>query len=322
MRRMIALSAAALGVVSFAIPARAQESGPPIPFRLLSDPAFLPLQDQWYGSTSFVLAQDGGDEYNAAGVQTVTHKHWEDEITKELEYGITNDFAVRVADSYDPFDKHKDEFTAGGVSDRDKSGFHDPSVGVTWRVIDQANRQPVSVDLLADYKPNLISARTDNVAEGGQSGEFGAAVSKVMPGFTIYGKAAADWYGNQSQLNSMNGNFTREESYWDYLVDLNTQTRLNDLFSINAGAGYIFANNARVANITTGIDHTAEPGDGLTLNAALNYQIAPYPVVASLTYDYRHDEMGQQIFALLASDTSTRDHSDNRFGVRFDYVTP
>ncbi|HEY1836307.1 MAG TPA: hypothetical protein VGG36_01515 [Rhizomicrobium sp.] len=322
MRRMIVLGAVALGVASFALPASAQEYAPPIPFRLLSDPAYLPMQGQWYGSSSFSLAQGGSDEYDSTGAKIVTHRHWDDEISQELEYGITDEFALDVADTYDPFDKHKDEAAGGGFSDNDKSGFHDPSVGVTWRVIDQASHQPVSLDLLANYTANLIAAQTTNVAEGGQSGEFGAAVSKVMPGSTIYGKLAADWYGDQSQFNPANGNFIREQSYWDYLVDLETQTRLSDLFSINAGAGYIFANNARVMNLTSGIDHMAEPGDGLKLDAALNYLIVPYPVVVSLTYDYRRDDGGQKIFALPVDDTTTRNRDNNTVGVRFVYDTP
>jgi hypothetical protein len=319
---MIALGAAALSLVSFAVPASAQEYAPSIPFRLLSDPAYLPMQGQWYGSTGFDISESHADAYDSAGARTATRKGWEDEFTQELEYGITNDIAVRVSDSYAPYDKHKDAFAAGGFSDSGRSGFHDPSVGVTWRVIDQANRNPLNLDLLADYKANLIDARTNNVAEGGQSGEFGAALSKVMPGFTVYGKAVADWYGTQSQFNPATSDFVREESYWDYLVDLDTQTRLNDLFSIDAGIGYVFANNARVANFTSGVNHIAEPGDGLKLNAALNYQVVPNTLVASLTYDYRRDNTGQQIYALPASDTFLRNHDDNQFGVKLDYVMP
>jgi hypothetical protein len=322
MTRLIALGAAALGLACFAVPASAQQYGAPIPFRLLSDPAYLPLQGQWYGSTAFTVENSSGDAYDSTGAKTATRKGWEDEITQELEYGVTNDVTVRVADSYVPYDKHKDEFTAGGFSDHDRTGFHDPSVGVTWRVIDQANRNPVNLDLLADYKANLIDARTSNVAEGGQSGEFGAALSKVMPHFTIYGKAVADWYGSQSEFNPTTTDFAREESYWDYLVDLDTQTRLNDLFSIDAGIGYVFANNAHVANLTTGVSHIAEPGNGLKLNAALNYQVVPNTLVASLTYDYRRDNTSQQIYALPAADTFLRNHDDNQFGVKLDYVMP
>jgi hypothetical protein len=320
MTRLIALGAAALGLASFAFPACAQQYGAPIPFRFLSDPAYLPVQNQWYGSTSFDISQSSGDLYDSAGIKTATRKGWADEITQELEYGITNDFAVRIDDTYVPYQKQKDEFS-GGATDHDRSGFHDPSVGVTWRVVDEANRAPVNVDLLADYKPNLIDARTNNVAEGGQSGEFGAAISKVMPGFTIYGKAAADWYGQQSEFNPTNAAFVREESYWDYLVDLDTQTRLNDLFSINAGIGYVFANSARLSNVTTGIDHIADTGNELKLDAALNYQISPN-VVAGLTYNYQRDNTDKEIFALPASDTYLRNHDDNQFGVKFDYATP
>ena len=322
MTRNTRLGAIALGLVSFAVPAYAQEYAAPIPFRFLSDPAYLPLQGQVFGSTSYDISQTNGDEYDSTGTKTATRKGWRDEITQELEYGVTNDFTVRLGDSYVPFDKSKNEPVGGGATDRDKSGFTDPSVGVTWRVIDQANHGPVNVDLLADYKANFIDSRTDNVGQGGQSGEIGAAVSKVMPGFTIYGKAVADWYGDQSEFNPVNTNFTRTQSYWDYLVDLDTQTRLNDLFSINAGIGYVFANSARVANITTSVDHIAQPGDGLKLNAALNYQVIPNALVASLTYDYTRDNTTKELYTAPAADTALRDHDDNTFGVKLAYTTP
>ena len=321
MSKVIALGAAALGLVAFAVPAVAQEYAPPIPLRLLTDPAYLPVQNQWFGLSAFSMSDSTSDTYNAAGDKTATHKGWEDEITQELEYGVTNDFAVRISDTYSPYNKTKSEFAVGGFSDRDRSGFADPSIGVTWRAIDQANGSGLNLDALADYKPNLISARTTNLARGGQSGDFGLAVSKVMPRFTIYGEALAEWYGGSSTLDPADANFTRTGSYWDYLLNLQTQTRLSNLFSFNAGVGYVFANNARVADITSAVDHTAQRGDGLKLNAALNYFVAPR-IVASVTYDYTHDNTTDDIYALPASNTSLRNQSDNRFGVKFTYDTP
>ncbi len=320
MTRIVILGAAALSVVSFAVPAAAQEYAPPIPFRLLSDPAYLPVQNQWFGSTAFDAFESNGDVYNSTGTKTATRKGWQNEIAQMLSYGVTNDFTVRISDAYVPYDKTKSEFTGGGFTDHDRSGFRDPSVGVTWRVIDQANRSPVNLDLLADYSANLIDARSTNVAGGGQSGRVGAALSKVMPGFTIYGEAAADWYGGSSEFDPVDLNFTRTESYWDYLVNLETQTRLGNLFSINAGVGYVFANNARVADITTGVDHTNAPGNGLRLNAALNYFVMPN-VVASLTYDYSRDNTTNEIYALPAADTSLHNHDNNQVGVKFAYDT-
>jgi hypothetical protein len=322
MTRVIALGAAALGLVSFVLPASAQEYAPPIPFRLLSDPAYLPLAGQLFGSTAYTISDGSADDFDAAGDKTAKRKSWQQTIKQEVEYGVTNDLAVRVTESYIPLDKTKDEFTAGGATDHDRAGLTDPSIGLTWRVVDQANSSPVNLDLLADYQANLIDARTNNVAQGGESGEFGAAISKVMPNFTIYGKAAADRYGASSQFDPATPNFVRTGSYWDYLVDLQTQTRLNDLFSINAGVGYVFANNARVTDVTTGTDHIAAPGDGLKLNAALNYQVVPNSLVASLTYDFRHDYTSKDLFALPAADTFLRNHDDNQFGVKLDYVMP
>jgi hypothetical protein len=321
MRRVIALSAAALGMASFSLSASAQEYAAPIPFRLLSDPAFLPVQGQWYGSSAFDMSERNGDVYDSTNTQTAVRKGWEDAITQELQYGITNDLAVSLSDTYVPYDKSKEDHASGVTTENERSGFHDPVLGVTWRAIDQANRSPVSVDLLGTYQANLIDARTDNVAEGGQSGQVGAAISKVMPGFTVYGKALAEWYGSQSEFNSATSDFAREQSYWDYLVDLDTQTRLNDLFSINAGIGYVFANSAGVANVTSGVSHLADPGNGLRLNAALNYAVIPN-MVASLTYNYARDNTDKELFATPASDTFLRDHDDNQFGVKLAYVTP
>ena len=319
MTSKIILGAAALGLVSFAFPACAQYAAP-IPFRLLSDPAYLPMQGQWYGTSEFDMSDSSGDVYDSTGAKTATRKGWENEIDQELGYGITNDLDVRIGDSYVPYEKTKDDFTAGGFTDHDKNGFRDPKVGVTWRALDQVNN-PVNVDLIANYRMNLIDARTDNVAEGGQAGQFGLAVSKVMPMFTIYGQALAEWYGAQSEFNPASTNFAREASYWDYLLNLQTQTRLSNRFSFNAGIGYVFANSATVQDFGTGVSHITDPGDGLRLNAALNYAVMPN-VVTSLTYAYARDNTDKQLFATPALDTFLRNHSDNQVGVKFAYDTP
>lgn len=319
MTSKIILGAAALGLVSFAFPASAQYAAP-IPFRLLSDPAYLPMQGQWYGSSAFDMAERSADVFDSTNTKTATRDGWEDEIVQVLGYGITNDLSVNVQDSYVPYDKGKDTFTAGGLSEHERSGFHDPAIGLTWRALDQAN-QPVNLDLIANYRMNLINARSTNVAEGGQSGQFGLAVSKVMPMFTIYGQALAEWYGTQSQFNPVSTNFVREASYWDYLLNLQTQTRITHRFSFNAGIGYVFANSAQVQNFGTGVTHITDPGNGLKLNAALNYAVM-HNVVASLTYDYTRDNTDKELFATPALDTSLRNHNDNQIGVKFAYDTP
>lgn len=320
MSKMIALGAAALSL-SFVLPASAQQADAPIPFRMLSDPAYLPMQNVWFGSSAFSMLESNGDAYNAAGDKTATRKGWEDLITQELEYGITNDFTVRISDTYVPYDKTKSDFTAGGFSDHERDGFEDPSVGVTWRAVDQANANPMNFDLIGDYKPNLITANTNNVARGGEGGDFGLAVSRVMPNFTVYGQALAEWYGGSAEFDPNDKNFTRTGSYWDYLLNLQTQTRLGNRFSFNAGAGYVFANNTRVSDLTSGVAHTAEPGDGWRLNAALNYLVQPN-IVASLTYNYARTDTTNDVYALPASNTSLRNRDDNQFGVKFAYQTP
>jgi opacity protein-like surface antigen len=320
MTRNIVLGAAALGLVSFALPACAQEYAAPIPFRILSDPAYLPMQDQWSGSTAFDWAERSANEFDSTGAQTFSRHAWQDAIVQELEYGVTDDLAVRIQDTYVAFDKRKDDFTAGGFTDHSETGFQDPQIGVTWRAWDQVDR-PVNVDLLADYRMNVIQAQTNNVAEGGQSGDVGLAVSKVMPGFTIYGKMLADWYGTQSELDPLTPSFVRESSYWDYSLDLDTQTRLTELLSFNAGIGYVFANNAMVRNLTASVNHISEPGNGLSLNAALNYAVQPN-VVVSLTYAYNHADTDKELYATPASDTFLRNHAANTVGVKFAYDTP
>jgi hypothetical protein len=314
---MISLGAVALGLVSFVLPACAQQYAAPIPFRLLSDPAYLPMQDQWYGLSAFDASDRSADVYDSANTKTATRRGWENEIVQELGYGITNDLAIHVQDSYVPYDKTKTEFTAGGYSDSNNTGFRDPEIGLTWRALDQVN-QPVSVDVIANYRMNVIDARPDDVAQGGQSGQFGLAVSKVMPMFTIYGQALAEWYGTQSQSGA---NFVRQASYWDYLLNLQTQTRITRRFSFNAGVGYVFANSAQIQNFGTGVTHITDPGNGLKLDAALNYAVMP-DVVVSLTYDYARDNTGKELFVVPALDTLSRNHDENQIGVKFAYDTP
>src|ERR1700761_1166981 len=107
MTKTTRLGAAAFGLLTVAFPLHAYaQYQAPIPFRLLTDPAYLPLQGQLYGSSAFTITDSTADLYDAAGAKSGTRKGWDDTITQELEYGITNDLALRLDDSYTPFDKH------------------------------------------------------------------------------------------------------------------------------------------------------------------------------------------------------------------------
>ena len=77
---------------------------------------------------------------------------------------------------------------------------------------------------------------------------------------------------------------------------MNTQTRLNDRLSVNAGLDYTFTGNTNVSNTLTNVSYHAVQGDYAGLNLSLNYHFIPNTLVGSL--DYRH---------------TFYDHSDNIF---------
>ncbi len=125
--------------------------------RILSDPAYLPFAGQFEGTTAYHYDQASGDVFDSTGAPDYTFHTITDTISQSLQYGLTDDLSFQFGISYDPSQKRNDIFPDGSMKSLQSNGFTDPSFGVTWRAIDQANG-PMNLDLSASYDPDAFNA--------------------------------------------------------------------------------------------------------------------------------------------------------------------
>ena len=92
--RSIALLAAA-SVLTFLNQASAQVDFTPDAQRIISDPMYLPLGGQLYGDTGYTYATAGRDAFDATGTQTLHANVSTDTVSQQLQYGLTDDIALR-----------------------------------------------------------------------------------------------------------------------------------------------------------------------------------------------------------------------------------
>jgi hypothetical protein len=318
--------AAAAAMIAVSAPAFAQDMASDST-RIVSDPLYLPLQGEIYGATGYQYGSLSRDTYNAAGVKTDSANIGSNTLDQTFLYGITDDLAVRFNWGYDISRDASRHVVGGGDDKRDSSGWTDPDFGLTYRVMDQRNN-PLTLDLRADYSPDAFPAKsatgTDEgtVAQGGQMADFGATLGHEGPMFTIAAKFDAIWLDTRNILNQSSGDMTRYDSMWNYRFGLDSQTRITDQISLNAGVGHTFTNNGAVFNQTSGLEHITTGGDVTDVNAALNYQFIPNTVVGSLEYQHNFYQNSRNLFALASNDTSTRNKDEDLVGVTVRYVLP
>lgn len=302
----------------------------PDPLRFLSDPAFLPVADQFDGTTGYTYTETRGTSFDdVTGAERFQLHRWANQFAQSIAFGITDDLSLNASISYEPFDEAKHELNGTSVIAAKQSGWTDPFFGVTWRAVDQA-QAPLNLDFFGSYSPDLIGARTGTADEdasagrGGQAGRVGAAVSEVMRGFTIYGSFFADLLGQRTVDNSNNGSKAITDSHTNYTLALQTQTRFTEALSLNAGVDHVWASNASVFQTGTGLSHLLEPGDSTNVDAAINYHVVPNRLVASLTYEHDFLDPQHTVFAPAAGlDNNTlKDRSADLYGAKLSYALP
>ena len=197
----------------------------PDPARILSDPNYLPLAGQIYGTTAYSHAWTDGNSANSAGLETSSFHINTNTIDQLLSVGITDDIAVNASIAYAPADFQQINYVNGRSGTLDSSGFSDPTFGATWRVLDQ-NAGPLDLDLLGSYSPDLIDAHTSaadaggTVARGGDSGTVGAALGYDTRSFGIRGAFNANFLGNSNVYDLSNGDTLQTQGRTNYTVSL------------------------------------------------------------------------------------------------------
>lgn len=325
--RIVKLAASA-ALLCLPVEARAQALDfTPYPSRILSDPNFLPLAGQFYGTTAYTHGWTSGNSANYLGNETSTFQVNTNALDQLLAYGITDDLTVNASIEYVPINYRQINYLNGNSATYDSSGFSDPTFGATWRLLDQ-NVYPVNVDLIGSYTPDWIDAHSASafqdgtVARGGQSGTIGGAIGYDTRSFGIRGAFNANFYGNSSALSLTNGETIQTQGYTNYALSLNTQTRLSELVSVNAGIDHTFASNQSAVNLFNGSPHYTEPGDTTALNLALNYNFVPNAFVISATYAHDFYDDAKTFYINPLYNSETRNKNGNIVGVKLYYATP
>lgn len=316
---------AAMGVLGLsAMRAQALDTTPDTT-RIISDPLFLPHDGQFYGATSWDWSSTSQDIFNALGAPDSRAQITGNSLNQDLQYGLTDDLALRFDWGYDwrNVSRHP---VSGGLVTRSSSGWTDPSFGLTWRAIDQAGGGPFSLDLRADYSPDAFPAKAatsvdeGTIARGGQSLDVGATLGHQTRDFTIAGTFDAIYLDGRKVDNQNTGGFTATDALWNYRLGLATQTRFTDQLSLNAGVGHTFADRADVFNSSTGLTHVSTGADFTDLNVALNYHFVPNTVVGSIGYQHNFYDNTRNLFPTSpADDTAIRNKDEDVVGVTMRY---
>src|SRR5579862_1135075 len=121
----------AVAVVLACLPAAALAQAidlTPYSGRILSDPEFLPLAGQLYGTSAYSHGWVSGNSLNGAGGQS-TFNVDTNTLDQFLGYGITDDISVDASVRYALANYRETDFGSGSRSYSETSGFSDPTFG-------------------------------------------------------------------------------------------------------------------------------------------------------------------------------------------------
>ena len=296
--------------------------------RVLSDPAYLPLEAQIFGMTEYSYGITNLNTNNSQGALLSSNNTVAGTINQLLEYGITRDLAFRISGFFQLL-AGTNSLASGGSTLTTSDGWQDPSFEAVWRVLDQ-REHPFSWDLLGSCAPSLISAQSatpdqnGTVARGGSTAALGTALSFKTKSFTAYGEFNAVYQGARNVLNQTTNVTTTYDSNWQYGLYFTTQTRFTDSLSLNAGVSQTF-NEAANASFTNAngklISFSSQPGNITAVVAALNGQVTPDRFVASLIYTHNFVGNGGNSFAAFPkTDTTTTDREADLYSAEVRYV--
>ncbi len=306
-----------------AIPLYAQaQDFTPTGDRVLSDPTYLPLQGQFFGDSSYGYERGESDVFDSTDARSATTRHTQNFVRQNFAYGVTDALSLNVGIGYG-FSGDNRVVSANGTTTTHQSGWEDPSLGATYRLLDQRNH-PVSLDIMGDYSPdafqsrNATQIRDGTIARGGPEVGLGVGLGRETRFFTIRGVFFDHYFGNSTTDNPNVGAANTTNAYWVPSVGLQTQTRFTDRLSANVGADYNFNGSPRVVN-AAGVPHTANLGDYQTVNVALNYHFIPNRLVGSVNYHHTFQDQTNEAFADPALDFS-RERSSDGVGAELRYV--
>ncbi len=292
--------------------------------RVLSDLAYLPMQDQFVSTTNYSHTKTTGDVYDYLGAPKNSFATKLNSLSQTFADGISDDLTLRITATYGKNNTNNNPAT--GTSTANVAyGLDDPVLEMAWRMLDQKDHA-VNWDLVGSYAPNLVQAvaasatQVGSMARGGQAMTLETAFSDKTKDFTVYVNGSATYLSRREVSDNIN-TITTFNSNWQYSLSLNTQTRLNKVFAINAGMTETFRNNVNGTNNTTLIPFDDKAGNLTTFNAALVYNITPNKLVTTLTFNHvMHSNSSVDYATQPSSNTTTNGESSNAIGARLQYM--
>jgi hypothetical protein len=292
--------------------------------RVLSDLAYLPKQDQFVSTTNYSYTRMTGDVFDYLGATKNSFTTTSNSLSQTYADGISDDLTLSITAAYGK-NSTTNKLATGSSAASVAYGLDDPVLEMVWRVLDQKDNA-VNWDLIGSYAPDLVQAvaasaiQVGSVARGGQATTLGTALSYKTRDFTVYIDGSATYLSRRNVSDNINV-ITTYNSNWQYSLSLNTQTRLNEVFAINAGMTEIFHNNVYGTNDTTLITFDNKAGNLTTFNVALVYNITPNRLVTTLTYNREINSKSSIDYATQpASNTTTKSKSANVIGARLQYM--
>jgi hypothetical protein len=306
----------------WAAPAVAQD----VPARqILADPSFLPLKGQVFGETDFLFSAQTGGSFGPAGARTSSITIDSEAVGQIFRYGLTDRLSLNLAAEY-AWSRAKSTTISGDVTHSDVNGFEDPSVGLTYRLIRQADH-PVSVDLTATYAPDLISADNADAYGGAGSRAFGGSQAQVSlavahgeAAFTVQGTASIRYVGDRTVEDLANGDEVRTASYWVPAISVASRIRLSDRLSANLGAQYDFEGEPAAYNQQNGLTFDTNIGNVASVAAALNYLFISARFDGSLIYRHTFDSSVDATYPANPAFNSSYDREGNSIELTLRYT--
>jgi len=296
--------------------------------RVVSDPSYLPLGGQVYGSTEYTFGNTGSTTDNAVEALKSSNTTLSNTVNQVLEAGLTDDFTLRVGDSYQWLSSTTG-FPDGTQNLTRSDGFIDPTFTAIWRALDQKNH-PLNWDLQVSYAPNFFNAQSADpsengtVARGGDTGTFGTSISQKTADFTFYLQGTLTYLNNRSVFNPANNITTDFDSIWQYFLNVSTQTRFSPQWSLNLGCSETFNDQVNTSFVNGGgnlISSVSHPGEVLVFTGALNFHAIPNRCVLSFIYNhYFFDGVSNTNETLPGNSTTTYAKEENAFSGELRYV--
>ena len=281
---------------------------------MLGQPGYIPEAGQAISETGYSYATSSHENLGALGEATGSVSGHSDSETETLVYGVTDHLSINLHASYQQSSATTDR-TTGVVTATNSVGFTDPSLGATWRVVDQG-AHPFSIDLSGTYAPNLIRAKSATATQSGSTALGGtettltAAATRLAGSNIFYGSVSANYFSSRTNL-IQSGPYDRVAAdQWRYGATLGYDRILTPKLDASLALRLAPAYQTDETNLGgSGSVYTVKSDAQTSLTAGVNAALIPNRVALSFTYAHVFDYGSQTETSGAPAPSSATHHS-------------